>query len=642
MTKKKTTYCIIAIFITFIVACIAYSPFSILKAKANSWELFKTNIHYLINYDQEKSEATRFILSNIDNHYCYSSKAIEDFTSTIRNSDSIIKEPQLNKIWGNIPAKERKVRHWDIQNIKSETLISDIDFAFDSWRRSPWKSEVSFQHFCSYILPYRVMNEKVESGWRAYLYKKYKSIIANTTKLQKAFYLVHDSIQRKIKRGKYDYPYQMNAFELENIQKGSCLQRCIYEVAVMRALGIPAVIDGIDCWSNYSKNGHTWVALVAVDGTYTVADGDSVARKYNPIDSSIFKLKKKVSDDFPCDTTFKKRCAKILRYHFDRIPQHYDDQEAPKEIIDRFTDVSIEDVSKEYGFKNNFILPATESEYCYLCVYRIEKGWYPIAYAQKENAKYSFHHIGDSCIYLPVIYKDKKLIPLSNPIKIIGSMNHAINPSKNMTHSITIDRKYPLVNNFFTEWARLEGGKFVGFKGKGLKDSTILWTIDKTPLYINKYKPKHKGMWQRIKFQAPEGIQAPFAEITFTYKQQKINAIPYSNDSENIDKCMDGNYFTMSTFRREGYLVMFNLQTPSKIDQITLVTKNDGNFVIPGHTYTLSYYDMEWKTIKSQKAKAHNITFDHVPIGALLLLKDDTEGIENRPFLIQSGKQEWW
>lgn len=160
MTKKKTTYCIIAIFITFIVACIAYSPFSILKAKANSWELFKTNIHYLINYDQDKSEATRFILSNIDNHYCYSSKAIEDFTSTVRNCDSIIKEPQLNKIWGNIPAKERKVRHWDIQNIKSETLISDIDFAFDSWRRSPWKSEVSFQHFCSYILPYRVMNEK--------------------------------------------------------------------------------------------------------------------------------------------------------------------------------------------------------------------------------------------------------------------------------------------------------------------------------------------------------------------------------------------------------------------------------------------------------------------------------------------------
>ena len=105
---------------------------------------------------------------------------------------------------------------------------------------------------------------------------------------------------------------------------------------------------------------------------------------------------------------------------------------------------------------------------------------------------------------------------------------------------------------------------------------------------------------------------------------------------------MDGNYFTMSTFRREGYLVMFNLQTPSKIDQITLVTKNDGNFVIPGHIYTLSYYDMEWKTIKSQKAKAHNITFDHVPIGALLLLKDDTEGIENRPFLIRSGKQEWW
>lgn len=53
--------------------------------------------------------------------------------------------------------------------------------------------------------------------------------------------------------------------------KGDCMQRCIYEVAVMRSLGIPAVIDGIDCWANYSKNGHSWVALVTKNGTYTVS-----------------------------------------------------------------------------------------------------------------------------------------------------------------------------------------------------------------------------------------------------------------------------------------------------------------------------------------------------------------------------------
>lgn len=642
MTKKKTTYCIIAIFITVIVACIAYSPFSMLKAKANSWELFKTDIHYLIRNDQEKREATRFILSNIDNHYSYTSKAIESFTSVVKNCDTIIKEPQLSELWAQLSSRDQKVRLWDIRTIKSETLISDIDFSFNIWRKSPWKSEVSFNNFCSYILPYRVMNEKVETGWREYLYNKYKTIIANTKDLKKAFYLVHDSLQRKIKHENSTYPYQMNALELENIQKGSCLQRCIYEVAVMRSLGIPAVIDGIDCWSNYSKNGHTWVALAAKDGTYTVADRDTVAKRNNPIDSSIFKLRKNVSPGFPCDTTFKKRCSKILRYHFNRTPKGYNDSDAPKEIYSRFTDASIDDVSAIYGFSSSYSLPAKESNYCYLCVHRMGKGWCPIAYTQKTNGKYYFKNIGDSCIYMPAIYKNKKLIPLSNPVKITGSKHSIVNPSQKALCSITINRKYPLINDFITEWARLEGSKLIGYSKDNPKDSCTLWVINKTPIYINRYKPYHLRKWKHVKFQVPKEIKSPFAEIVFSYKKQKIKTTAFCHDSDNIENCVDNNFFTIPQIKSRGYQIIFNLEMPTKIDEITLVTKNDGNFVNPGHYYTLLYYDMGWKPICNKRATAYSITFENVPTNALLLLKDNTEGVEERPFIFKNGKQEWW
>lgn len=642
MNKRKTIYCILACITISIIVCIASCPFSLLKARVNSLELYCVYLHYILNDDKEKKEAIYFLLSNIGNHYSYTSNAIESFTSIVKNSDSIIKEPQLGEIWTQFSPKDQKETHWDIRNIKSETLISDIDFAFGIWRKSPWRKEVCFKNFCSYILPYRVMNEKVETGWREYLYKTYKPVISNTKDLKKAFYLVHDSLQRKIKHEECNYPYQMNAFELENIMKGSCLQRCIYEVAVMRALGIPAAIDGIDCWSNYSKNGHTWVTLVAQDGTYTVAERDTVARKGNPIDSSIFKLRKNVSSDFHCDTTFKKRCAKILRYHFNRTQSFYNDQDAPKEIYARFTDTSVDDVSATYGFKNCFSIPAKKSDYCYLCVYLIGKGWHPIAYTRKANGKYCFKNIGDSCIYMPAIYKNKKLIPLSNPVKITGSKQTIINPTEKTSCNVTVNRKYPLVNNFITEWARLEGSKLIGYSKKGSKDSCILWTINKTPLYINRYKPDYIGKWECIKFLAPKGIKSPFAEIIFSHNRKKINVTASCNDSRNIQKCIDGDYFTFPKIDKRSYQVLFNLEVPTQIDEITLVTKNDGNFVVPGHSYTLLYYNMGWKTISSKRAKTYSITFEHVPTNALLLLKDNTEGVEERPFIYQNHRQYWW
>lgn len=646
MQKKKIMLgaCVltVSICVVAVVTTVTCAPFSIMKAKGNRYELLKTYWYYQLSKDQEKRKAANFILKNMEGNYCYSSNAADSFMTIVKNCDSIMKESQMNKIWQEISKNERKICLADLCHLNAEMLISDIDCAIETWRNARWKDEVCFEDFCSYILPYRVMNEKPENGWRKDLASKYKCLIDGTDDLKKAFYLVHDSIQRKIRRAAYNYSYQMNSFEMENIQKGSCLQRCIYEVAVMRALGIPAVIDGIDCWANYSRNGHTWVALITRDGTYTVTEGDSIARKDNPIDASIFTLKKQVSDDFPYDTTFQKRCAKISRQHFETFKYKYEDQDVPKEVANRFHDKHVEDVSQEYGFKCSYSLSAADSEYCYLCVYRIGKGWTPVAYTKNDKGRYTFNNIGYDFICLPVIYKDKRQIPLSNPVKITKGGNIVINPSPKKIKEITITRKYPMVNTFYTEWARLEGSMFVGSNSRDFKDSCILFTIDKTPHYINIIKLLSRQKYKYIKFQAPKGIKAPIAEVTFRHNNNIIPAIPFSKDAEELEKCIDGDYFTMPKIKYNAYKIVFEIEDNSKIDEIGLIPKNDGNYVTPGHTYTLLYYDKDWKTVSCKTAVNHSITFHNVPDNSLLLLKDNNGGIEERPFMYINRKQEWW
>lgn len=640
--KKKIRNFIILTICVLGIGFIYSLPFSILKAKGNSGELTRVYLHYLLSFDHEKREAAKLVLANMEGHYCYTNGAIDSFSTTIKSCDSIMKEAQMNKIWKGLANEDNKKRQQDLHAITSDLLISDIDYAIDTWHTSPWKKEVSFDTFRSFILPYRVMNEKVEKGWRDYLKNKYQSITQGTTDLKRAFFLVHDSISRKIKRAAYDYPYQLNPLEMKNIQKGSCLQRCIYEVAVMRALGIPATIDGIDCWSNYSKNGHTWVALVAQDGTYTVAEDDTMARKGNPIDASIFKLKKPVSANFPCDTTFQKRCAKILRYHFEAMTNEYDDPEAAQYIYERFRDRHVSDISTSYGFTSNYTIAATQSEYAYLCVYRIGKGWHPITYTKVSKGKYTFRELGDSCVYLPAIYRNEKLMPLGNPFKMIKGKAIPIVPSQKQKETITLNRKYPMVNNFYTEWARLEGSVITASSNKNFKETSVLWSIDKTPVYKNIIKLTKRVSCKYIRFQAPEGIKAPFAEIAFFCGNKLLKATPTSEDATELEKCIDGDYFSMPKIQNNAYQIIFELKEQACLDKLLFITKNDGNYIISGHSYTLLYYDKGWKTLASQTATADNLSFTNVPVGAFLLLKDNNGGIENRPFVYQNGKQEWW
>ncbi len=111
------------------------------EAGKNRAELEKAIAYFSKKGDALQLKALYFLLTNMGIHY---------------SSDYY---------WSNGHAVPYTYR--DIDSIKADLLIGNIQAAFEAWR-NPWSRHVSFDEFCEYILPYRVSIEPLEK-WRPLL-----------------------------------------------------------------------------------------------------------------------------------------------------------------------------------------------------------------------------------------------------------------------------------------------------------------------------------------------------------------------------------------------------------------------------------------------------------------------------------------
>jgi hypothetical protein len=73
----------------------------------------------------------------------------------------------------------------------------------------------------------------------------------------------------------------------------------------------------------------------------------------------------------------------------------------------------------------------------------------------------------------------------------------------------------------------------------------------------------------------------------------------------------------------------------------TYTPRNRRNFIEAGDEYQLYYYDRTWKSLGVQIARADSIIFS-APTNALLYLKNNSKGNQERIFEYTKGKQIFW
>ena len=645
--NNRIVYFLSIFFCLFLLSCKdADVDFTLKVAGVNSKELQKVLDLYK-DADEEKYEAAKFLISNMAGHYTTYSPAIDSFALKINKADTIVADT-LYLWWDNAKQYDKQQKLYDAKTISADFLSDNIDKAMKTWKTSKWADEVDFNMFCNYILPYRLREEVLAPiGWRDSLYNRYYHLVDSVSDMGEAYTIIYNYILKEMPiKPIGHFPYLLNPIDAGKVLRGKCLNQCVYMASVMRALGIPAVVDGVSRWANYSKTGHSWVALIKKDGTYTVALDDSVARKMNPVDATVFPLKKSVEKDFPIDLSFMKKAVKIWRSEYAVNNENtYNDSNAVSSVFKSFTNRLFKDVSDEYGIVTDIEVSSdSPSEYCYLCTFTTGGDWQPIFYAKKRWWKYVFKNVADSVVYLPMVYdKERVLQPIGNPFIVTENGHREIVANFEERQSMEINRKYPFAKTMVKTWIDLKGSHFEGSNDVNFHNADTIYKLLRTPIYGSTFNLSDSKKYRYIKFVSNPKRRSPIMEMEFYVDGKLLRGKPFANGALMPENCFDGDtYNTMKNIER-GYSVGCDFGKPVAVDKIILYLRNDGNYVVPGDEYELSYYDKgRWVYTRAYKSKGHKLVYKNVPSGALYVLRNRTKGSEERIFTYENGKQVWW
>lgn len=617
---------------------------SLEKANGNRLEMLKVINHYqnIDNQDSLKLKAALFLIGNMPEHGSIWSEAIDTFRQKVYSSDSLLLMEPMNEWWRKLKTNHKPEFHPDLQYLKANFLIQNIDGAFKAWQESPWKSEVSFDIFCRYVLPYRFETELLVDGWRDSLYNEYHPLVKEVKTVKEAYEVIHDTVWKRLLSSSSKFPHTLDVAAMMHQRKAACIQRCIMLGSVMRALGIPAAIDHISRWANYSNNSHAWASLVTDQGTYSIYEDEWEAKINNRIDATIFEVDYPIAKDYPLATQFKKKYAKIGRSTFEHqvCPDDLSQEWQPvQQLVSPFTI----DASAEYGLNGEVTIQTDKEElqYAYLCTFATGQDWMPVCYNKVKDKKCTFSALGDSVIYTVMGYSDGRLLTLENPFLLANHQKYPLTPDKSRLRRVELTRKYPLTGKWMNKWAPMTGGRFEGSNDPDFGQAELLYSIDSMPAFHNTATLKNPKAFRYVRYVSPANCEAVLAEIMFMGENGELKAIPGNSTVRKVELSLDRNMFTRPDYKK-GFTIGYDLGNPQKLTSIVYFPWNDDNFVVPGHEYELFYYDKGWISLGKQKPDAFSLIYKNVPDNALLYLKDYTRGNEERPFTYINGKQIWW
>ncbi|MDE7373776.1 MAG: discoidin domain-containing protein, partial [Odoribacter sp.] len=117
---------------------------------------------------------------------------------------------------------------------------------------------------------------------------------------------------------------------------------------------------------------------------------------------------------------------------------------------------------------------------------------------------------------------------------------------------------------------------------------------------------------------------------------------PLDEVPEQVRAAFDDNPITYM-YPKDSDVLTIDMGRPVSLSKVECLLRNDGNAVWPGHWYELLYHDgTEWCSLGEKEAEERWVEFDRVPSGALLWLRDLTEGRQERIFTVTDNQVRFW
>jgi len=384
------------------------------KAGDNRAELERVIEHYRTEGDSLKLEAAFFLIGNMEGH-AYATYVLKDSTDEVVafnaldyiDFDSLLTAvDSLDKVHPGLDFKRGDLMY-DIDSIRADFLITQIDYAFRAWREKPWTKDLSFDDFCRYVLPYRGSNEPLED-WRGYFWDKYKDVttrMTDSTDPIEATVLINNDVRSwfTFDRRFYFHPTDLGLAEMLEIGLGRCEDMTNVTIYALRANGLAVTSDYTPYWANAGNN-HAWNAILAPDGRLLPFMG---------------------AEANPGEYHLRYKLAKVYRKMFNK-------NRANPVFLDR----KQESIAPWLGGKSYLDVTADYIDVCdvtvifekdipdsidlaYLCVFN-SGSWGAIHWAKVENNRAVFTDMGTSVVYLPALYLGKEIEPWGAPFVLNG------------------------------------------------------------------------------------------------------------------------------------------------------------------------------------------------------------------------------
>lgn len=603
-------------------------------------EIKKALAHYNKPKDSLKRMAMRFLINNMDYKEGLSSAIVKKYTQVydyILNNGktggvenkNIEVPPQLYDQVGQF----KDLYYTDLKKITASLLIENVEYAFKAWQL-PWAKNVSFPTFCQYILPYRTLDEPL-THWRKQLYENQLNLIDALKDQQiedpvKVCKVLNDTLLNH-----YVFYADINApyLPIEDLYKrpaGNCKQRYLLYASMARAIGLPVTIDFITQYPRYPGS-HSWTVLVDNgNGGILAFNGGDEWEEYPFKSIKIYR------------NTYK---------NYKRISGYY--------VPYLFTRHNCIDVTKEYpgkiiDYKIELDTGINEQD-VYLYVFGIGPELKAMARGRIRNNMAIFKDVlyREEALVIPVIYKNGQRQIIKNPVLMTTvHQPNIFDPALTNTRAITLQRKYPPLSEFFDFSDHIVGAKIQGAKSRNFQDTTTLFKFKDPPQFYQTIAIEDSNHYRFYRYYIPEKDKhIHLAELNFYARNEKSGSCSaidkqryfVSGPSLNLDAACDNNIRTnLNTENHQWIGIDMGANSKKILFKAGILPRNNWNVIERSHQYELFYFDKGWQSLATKKANGFDITYENVPHNAVMLLRDLTEGIQERIFTYRDNRQLFW
>lgn len=246
--------------------------------------------HYkFVDPNAQKFDAARFLIENMPAHYSYFGTRINEYynyAASILIDRTLTPEQQRDSLlfisdslYADLPTRTIS----DEQIITADYLISNIDKSYTQWTTCPWCSQITFEEYLEWLLPYKGIEMQELDAWRDTMLAHFSDGLNHPIKNDVEYNttigvadMLRNEAQTKIKRyGLYSragLPL-LSANLLPRQTYGNIPDYALMAVLLMRSAGIPAILDETPVGSRYTA-ATRWFVIIDDRGKEQASEWD--------------------------------------------------------------------------------------------------------------------------------------------------------------------------------------------------------------------------------------------------------------------------------------------------------------------------------------------------------------------------------